>query len=68
MQTMAKTYEKIDEKLAEEAREKAEAIMREKRNDAEEFTVAEAELQQAILRLKVVKKHRSKMGISSPLG
>ena len=64
----AERAEEIDEKLAEEAREKAEVVMREKRNDAKEFTAAEAELQQAILRLKVAKKHRSKRGVSSSFG
>lgn len=62
----AERAEEIDEKLAEEARKKAEDIMREKRTNAEEFAMAEAELQQAILRLKVAKKHRSKKGILPP--
>lgn len=64
----AERAEEINEKLAEEARKKAEAIMREKRTDKESFAAAEAELQQAILRLKIAKKHRSRGGISSPLG
>lgn len=56
----AERAEEIDERLAEEARLKAEEIMKEKHIDLESFAIAEAELQKALLSLKVAKKHRSK--------
>ena len=62
----AERAEEIDERLAEEARRRAEMIMKEKHVDSEAFAAAEAELQKALLRLKVVKKHRSKKGIALP--
>ncbi|MBI4359578.1 MAG: ATP synthase F1 subunit epsilon [Candidatus Jacksonbacteria bacterium] len=56
----AERAEEIDEKLAEEARKRAETLMDEKRRSGEAFAAAEAELQQSLLRLKIVKKHRSR--------
>ncbi len=56
----AELAEEIDERLAEEARKRAEALMAEKRGSGEAFAAAEAELQQSLLRLKIVKKHRSR--------
>lgn len=56
----AERAEEIDEQLAEQARERAEALMAEKRVSGEAFASAEAELQQSLLRLKILRKHRSK--------
>lgn len=61
----AERAEEIDEKLAEEARARAEKIMQEKHGDQESFAVAEAELQRSLLRLRVARKHRTKKGSSS---
>ncbi len=58
----AERAEEIDEKLAGEARDRAEKIMKEKHLDAESFASAEAELQRSLLRLKIARKHRSKRG------
>ena len=52
----AERAEEIDEKLANEARVRAEQIMREKREDKETFAKAEAELQRTLLRLKIIEK------------
>lgn len=54
----AERAEEIDEKLAEEARARAEIIMQEKHVDEETFATASAELQKAMLRIKVVKRFR----------
>lgn len=62
---IAERGEEIDEKRAEEARARAEAIMQEKRDDQEAFGQAEAALQRALLRLQIVHKHRSKKGTYS---
>jgi F-type H+-transporting ATPase subunit epsilon len=62
----AERAEEIDEKLAEEARARAEKIMKEKYEDKESFASAEAELQHSLLRLKVVRKHRSKRRATVP--
>ncbi|MEK9165602.1 MAG: ATP synthase F1 subunit epsilon, partial [Patescibacteria group bacterium] len=56
----AERAEEIDEKLAEEARARAEKIMQEKRGDEQAFAQAAAELERALLRLKIVRKHRSR--------
>ena len=56
----AERAEEIDEKLAEEARVRAEKLMQEKRDDLASFAEASAELERALLRLKLVRKHRSK--------
>ena len=56
----AERAEEIDEKLAEEARVRAEKLMQEKRDDLASFAEASAELERALLRLKLVQKHRSK--------
>lgn len=52
--------EEIDETLAEEARNRAEELMKEKHRGDEGFAAVEAELQRALLRLKVAKKHRAR--------
>lgn len=54
----AERAEEIDEKLAEEARARAEKIMQEKRGDEQAFAQAAAELERALLRLKIVRKRR----------
>lgn len=56
----AERAEEIDEQLVEEARARAEKLMAEKQVDAQAFAAAEVELQQSLLRLKIVRKHRSK--------
>lgn len=58
--------EEIDERLAEEARIRAEKIMKEKHVSAESFALAEAELQKALLQIKIAKRHKSKRNIISP--
>ena len=52
----AERAEEIDEERANEARIRAEQIMREKREDKETFAQAEAELQRTLLRLKIIEK------------
>jgi len=54
----AERAEEIDEERAEEARKRAEQIMHEKREDKETFAQAEAELQRALLRLKIIQKFK----------
>lgn len=51
--------EEIDIELAEEARRRAEKLMEEKREDVEEFAAAEAELQRALMRIKIAKRRKS---------
>jgi F-type H+-transporting ATPase subunit epsilon len=48
--------EELDEERANEARIRAEQIMREKREDKVTFADAEAELQKSLLRLKIIQK------------
>ncbi|HCA67016.1 MAG: ATP synthase F1 subunit epsilon [Candidatus Jacksonbacteria bacterium RIFOXYA2_FULL_44_7] len=60
----AERAEEIDEQLAEEARNRAEALMSEKRGSGEVFAAAEAELQQSLLRLKIARKHRTKKSVT----
>jgi F-type H+-transporting ATPase subunit epsilon len=54
----AERAEEIDEKRAEEAKEKARKLMSEKRQDAEGYTEAVAYFERALSRLKVAKKNR----------
>lgn len=54
----AERAEEIDEKLAQEARVRAEKIMQEKKGDEQTFAQAAAELERALLRLKIARKHR----------
>jgi len=61
----AERAEEIDEKLAEEARARAEEVMKDKQVDGESFAAAEAELQRSLLRIKVVRKHRSRRGATA---
>ena len=53
--------EEIDIELAEEARRRAERLMEEKREDVEEFAAAEAELQRALMRIKIAKKRKGRL-------
>lgn len=50
--------EEIDERLAEEARARAETLLKEKTLDAESFAGVEAELQRALLQIKVARKRK----------
>ncbi len=56
----AERAEEIDEKLAEEACERASKLMQEKRADAEEYAGLSAKLERELARLKVVRKHRER--------
>lgn len=55
----AERAEEIDEQRAEEAKERAKALMSEKRTDEELFTNASAELERALSRIKIVRKRSS---------
>ncbi|OIP23466.1 ATP synthase F1 subunit epsilon [bacterium CG_4_10_14_0_2_um_filter_33_32] len=59
----AEHLHEVNEKEAEEARRRAEAFMREVRNDKERFADAEAELIRNLARLKVIKKYHSRRGM-----
>ena len=54
----AERAEEIDEKRAEESKEKARKLMTEKRQDAEGYTEAVAYFERALSRLKVSRKNR----------
>lgn len=54
----AEKAEEIDEKRAEEAREKAKKLMSETRVDEEGYTDAVAEMERALSRLKIARKRR----------
>ena len=56
----AERAEEIDEELAEEGRRRAEELMREQREDAGAFEAARIELERALLRIKIARKHKSK--------
>lgn len=59
----AERAEEIDEKLTEQARSRAESLMKEKQLGEKGFASAEAELQRALLQLHILKKHKSKKGV-----
>jgi len=59
----AERAEEIDEKLAEQARERAENLMKDKQLDEKSFAAAEAELQRSLLQLKILRKHRTRKNI-----
>lgn len=48
----------VNEKRAQEAVERAQAIMSEKRHDEEGYTEAVAEMERALSRIRIAKKHR----------
>lgn len=50
----------IDEQAAEEARKKAEATMRERHVDSEEYAEASAAFLRELTKLRVARKHRTK--------
>lgn len=58
----AEHAEEIDETRAEEARKKAEGLLKEKMVDATEYATVAAKLQRELARLKVARKHRSQKG------
>ncbi len=60
----AERAEEIDMKRAEEARKKAEEVMREKeRMDETEYARVAAEIERATARLKVARKHLTRRGM-----
>ncbi len=58
----AEHFEEIDEARAEEARKRAEDLLKEKREDAEDYAVVAAKLQRELARLRVARRHRSQKG------
>lgn len=54
----AEHVEEIDEQMAEEARQRAQALKEEKRFDQEEYASVAAKLERDLARLKVVRKYR----------
>jgi len=54
----AEKSDEIDEQKAEEARQRAEAIIKEKRTDATDFAALSAKIEKELARLKVAKKSR----------
>lgn len=54
----AETVETIDEKRAEQAKQRAEEIMSKTRKDEEGYTEAVAELERALSRLKIARKRK----------
>lgn len=60
----AETAEEIDEARAEEARARAEKLLKEKQTDTQDFTYLAAKMEKELARLRVVRKHRSAKGIS----
>ena len=59
----AQHLNEINEKEAEEARKRAEALMKDVQHDKAAFAEAEAELVRSLARLKIVKKHRTHKNI-----
>ncbi|HBG81470.1 TPA: ATP synthase F1 subunit epsilon [candidate division CPR2 bacterium] len=55
----AEHLHELSEKEAEEARNRAETLMQEVRDDKERFADAEAELARSLIQLKLLKKHHS---------
>lgn len=56
----AEQAEEIDEARAEEARKRAQGLLKEKRVDAREFAVLTAKIEKELARLKVAKRRRRK--------
>lgn len=54
----AEHAEEIDEQRAEEARKRAERLMKEKRADATDYAMVAAKLEKELARLRIVKKHK----------
>ena len=55
----AERAEEIDEEVAKEARDRAEKLMQEQKGNMEVFAAAEAELQRALLRIKIARKNKT---------
>jgi F-type H+-transporting ATPase subunit epsilon len=64
----AERAEDIDEERAEEARNQAEKMLTEKREDAQEFAAIAAKMEKELARLKVVKRRRRRRDIPPPTG
>ena len=58
----AEHAEEIDEARAQEAIKRAGGLLKEKREDAEDYAVVAAKLQRELARLKVARKYRSQKG------
>lgn len=58
---VAEHLHEILEKEAEKARKRAEELVKEVRDDKERFAEAQAELARSLSRLKLIRKHRSKL-------
>ena len=58
--------EELEEEAVAKAKAAAEKLMTEKRSDAEGFAEATAILERELARLKVARRHRSKMGSRGP--
>lgn len=58
----AERAEEIDERRAEEARKRAEALLKEKRVDQEEFASLAAKMEKELARLKVARKRSRRTG------
>ena len=54
----AERAEEIDEQRAEEARKRAESLLKEKRVDQEEFASLAAKMEKELARLRVIRKRR----------
>lgn len=54
----AERAEEIDEKRAEEARQRAEKLLKEKSVDQQQFTALSAKIEKELARLKVVRRRR----------
>ncbi|MFH1236774.1 MAG: F0F1 ATP synthase subunit epsilon [Parcubacteria group bacterium] len=54
----AERAEEIDEQRAEEARQRAQKLLQEKRLDLEQFTALSAKIEKELARLKVVRRRR----------
>lgn len=54
----AERIEEINEQRAEEARERAEQLLKEKKFDTEEYAAIAAKIEKELARIRVVRKHR----------
>lgn len=59
----AEAAEEIDLARAQEARQRAEDLAKERRVDAEDFTRTAALLEKELARIRVARKHRSRSGM-----
>lgn len=58
----AERSEEIDETRAEEARQRAETLMKEKRTDSVEYAALQAKLEKELARLRVKRRHHRGTG------